>query len=541
MSPADIDPESLSSIFGTDDPMAFGTLLGDDIPETNLDDGFDPWGDLSDSAAAVPQALTSTPDNVQTPAAAAAERRSTLKTPVVGIRDQLDAEAAVPEFEDLADLGFSARPVTLQQLNLADPSYVEGMSDAPLADEYVSFDDIGSNDEDSSDDEAVGLTFGGHDDADPGSHGPVGLEHLVAGSAEVETDPIGIRGGDEFFDDFSIDVDDFAADAQEEPATVDLNDATAIPLEEEAAPAAADELGFDLDDGDLGFDLDDGDLGFDDGDLGFDDGDDGDNGDDDRDHAAGYASADPVFVAELADEELDFESALESREFQRVELDEAAFDDDGNDSRAAMLFGANEEINTPRVDPVLLNETRPAEPIDEDDELFGDDHDDDIGEIDLHLPKWSPLQGQQATEAVGLITGGVDDLLAQAESLLRRSRFEDANDLLNAALDRNPNHTAAAAMKAEVALHMDEAAFEVLGGMDGHPRLHIHPNDIVSLPIDSKGAYLLMQIDGEMTTADLLELSPMGHAATARLLAKFVADEVIVIVPPDPWDPRRPR
>ena len=235
---------------------------------------------------------------------------------------------------------------------------------------------------------------------------------------------------------------------------------------------------------------------------------------------------------------------MDSREFKRVELVEPAFDDDdGDDSRLAMILDQATQpppAPTPQ-EPTAHSAPAEAEEGDLDDELFGDDEDDDIGAIDLHLPRWSPLKGDQVTEAVSVVTGGIGDLLSQAESLLNRKRAQDAADLVQAALDQAPDNPRARAMLDDIGVQLDEEAFETLGDLDGYPKLRIHPNDIVSLAIDSKGAYLLMQIDGELTTSDLLELSPMGHAATARLLARFVTEEVIVVVPPDPWDPRRPR
>ena len=454
--PADIDPEDLENIFGTADPLAYGTeLSASDVPETSLDDGFDPWGDLSEDDE----------DIIAAEQVGEARQRASdaLQTPVVGIRDQLDAEAAVPEFEDLADLGFSARPVTIQQLNLADPSWSGDVEDEST--KYVSFDDLSVEDdattpampdeEEPSDyinlDDLPELDLHA-DDVHANQTGPAhrALDQLLADPAPGDALP----ASDHSQFDFSIDVDELATQQNDAP-TVDMSDS---------------------------------DVG-----LGQ--------------------------VSDLGDAELDFESAADSREIMRVRVPEGAFDDDGDD-----------EFD--------LADDPDADALEDDDEMFGDDPD-DIG-FDLHLPEWSPLIGDQATAAVNSVDG-VAALLLQASALLDRSRAQDADDLLNAALAQEPNHPEAALLKEQAAQRLDELAFEALGDLDGFPKLNIHPNEIVGLQIDSKGAYLLMQIDGEMTTADLLELSPMGHAATARLLARFLADEVIVVLPPEDWAPRRGR
>ncbi len=222
VTPFDIDPEDLSNIFSSSDPLAYGTELGDsDVPETSLDDGFDPWGDLSDEnqdAAKPLESDSGAPANqFQAPFASPQQRSAsdTLQTPVVGVRDQLAAEAAVPEFDDLADLGFSARPVTLQQLNYADPSYVEP-DPLDVAEDYVSFDDVAFHEQENpSGSETAPAGAMAESDAllgeGPESDDPepvIGLKQLAAGTSEVETNPM--DDDEDGFAEFAIDVDDLA-------------------------------------------------------------------------------------------------------------------------------------------------------------------------------------------------------------------------------------------------------------------------------------------------------------------------------------------
>lgn len=457
----DIEPEDLTNIFASGDPLAHGTEVeAAEIPETSLDEGFDPWSDLSDDEGELAAFEAGDPE-------LSARFADDLTTPVVGVRDQLAAEAAVPEFDVLADLGFSARPVTLEQLHVSDPSYVEG-SEIPGTDDYVSFDDLRVGD----------------DSVPPGMTPPpadVGLKQMTSGSAEVETSPLVPGGEASALDEFSIDVDEGAF--------------------EHAAPA---------NDGDStrpGHDSYDGAL---------------------IDQGAHTRELDPVELAaqsvlnlenvkDLGDSELDFESAGDSREIQRAALEEVAFDADEEDDDLDddSMFG------------------------DDDDAVFGDD--DDIGDIDLHVPEWSPLVNDAPTATLNPVATGYDTKIEHARHLLNEGRAGDACALLTQVLQGDPVHPEALTLRATAQEALEDMAFVALGDLDGYPRLRIHPNDIVKLDIDSKGAFLLMQIDGELTTADLLELSPMGRGPTAALLAQFVADEVIVILEPEPWDPRRPR
>ncbi len=121
----------------------------------------------------------------------------------------------------------------------------------------------------------------------------------------------------------------------------------------------------------------------------------------------------------------------------------------------------------------------------------------------------------------------LEALLNEAHNMRRLSRFEEAQKALDKLLKLEPAHEEVLDLVRRNRVALKEHFLKKLGDLDDTPRILISPDAMMEMGIDSRGGYLLSQIDGVSTFRDLIELSPMDSTDSARMLAWFMDAGII--------------
>ena len=188
---------------------------------------------------------------------------------------------------------------------------------------------------------------------------------------------------------------------------------------------------------------------------------------------------------------------------------------------------------------------RPAyrgEPIvDEDEQNTGDESEEAVGFEDSEVTAGSEeaptdfaTRGPGAdfvadTGASDLSTGAVK-LINEAEELYEDGRYESAKDIVSSVLENHPDSDRASElleMIEDAKGHTDPT--EQLGGLNQVPRREVSMAKVSSLDLDHRAGFVLSLVDGEVTFADILDLSSMSREETLDVLIDMYEADVISV------------
>ena len=133
------------------------------------------------------------------------------------------------------------------------------------------------------------------------------------------------------------------------------------------------------------------------------------------------------------------------------------------------------------------------------------------------------------TGASDLSTGAVR-LINEAEELYEDGRYESAKDIVSSVLENHPDSDRASDlldMIEEAKGHTDPT--EQLGGLNQVPRREVSMAKISSLDLDHRAGFVLSLVDGEVTFADILDLSSMSREETLDVLIDMYEADVISV------------
>ena len=84
-------------------------------------------------------------------------------------------------------------------------------------------------------------------------------------------------------------------------------------------------------------------------------------------------------------------------------------------------------------------------------------------------------------------------------------------------------------MSSEVAFSSKLEALQTarVGSLESAPRLAVEYDDLLLMPIDAQAMYLISQMDGMATIADLIDISGLGKKKIYALLTTLVDQGVI--------------
>jgi hypothetical protein len=121
------------------------------------------------------------------------------------------------------------------------------------------------------------------------------------------------------------------------------------------------------------------------------------------------------------------------------------------------------------------------------------------------------------------------ELLRQAQLMHKLSRYGDVDRALKRIFSSDPNNHGAQQLKLLNDISLEESLFHQLGDLDGRPSLGLEQSELMSMDIDSRGAFLLSRVDGEYTLRDLIELSPLSRLESAQIFVKFLDEGIIAL------------
>ncbi len=118
-------------------------------------------------------------------------------------------------------------------------------------------------------------------------------------------------------------------------------------------------------------------------------------------------------------------------------------------------------------------------------------------------------------------------LLRGARDLQELDDHSGALDLLTKALELDPLHKDALALREKSEGTLLGSYESKLGGMEHYPRVILKQDEIIWLNLDHRAGFVLAQIDGTVTYDDLFAICGMSRLDTARILAQLVEEGVI--------------
>jgi hypothetical protein len=133
------------------------------------------------------------------------------------------------------------------------------------------------------------------------------------------------------------------------------------------------------------------------------------------------------------------------------------------------------------------------------------------------------------TGASDLSTGAVR-LINEAEGLYEDGRYESAKDLVSSVLENHPDSDRAKELLANIEDakgHTDPT--EQLGGLNQVPQREVPMSRVSSLDLDHRAGFVLSLVDGEVTFADILDLSSMSREETLDVLIDMYEADVISV------------
>lgn len=117
--------------------------------------------------------------------------------------------------------------------------------------------------------------------------------------------------------------------------------------------------------------------------------------------------------------------------------------------------------------------------------------------------------------------------LERAQVLRRGGLHEEAARILEELQGIDPNNSQLRHLMQLNEQGMSQKFLVRLGNLEASPRLTADPGSLMGLGLDSRAGYLLTLIDGMSTYQDILELSPMSDEETAELLVYLLRENVI--------------
>jgi hypothetical protein len=122
-----------------------------------------------------------------------------------------------------------------------------------------------------------------------------------------------------------------------------------------------------------------------------------------------------------------------------------------------------------------------------------------------------------------------EQLMAAAREYAELGDFSNSLELVEQVLELNPTHEGA-----RLYLQRNEATLEKmyeskLGGLHNVPRQVIDANEVIWMSLHHRAGFILSQVDGSLTFADVLEVSGMPRLATLKILADLMTHGVIGI------------
>jgi hypothetical protein len=133
------------------------------------------------------------------------------------------------------------------------------------------------------------------------------------------------------------------------------------------------------------------------------------------------------------------------------------------------------------------------------------------------------------TGASDLSTGAVR-LINEAEELYEDGRYESAKDLVSSVLENHPDSERASELLDNIEDakgHTDPT--EQLGGLNQVPQREVPMSRVSSLDLDHRAGFVLSLVDGEVTFADILDLSSMSREETLDVLIDMYEADVISV------------
>jgi hypothetical protein len=133
------------------------------------------------------------------------------------------------------------------------------------------------------------------------------------------------------------------------------------------------------------------------------------------------------------------------------------------------------------------------------------------------------------TGASDLSTGAVR-LINEAEELYEDGRYESAKDLVSSVLENHPDSERARELLENIEDakgHTDPT--EQLGGLNQVPQREVPMSRVSSLDLDHRAGFVLSLVDGEVTFADILDLSSMSREETLDVLIDMYEADVISV------------
>ncbi|MDQ3266302.1 MAG: hypothetical protein M3Y59_22080 [Myxococcota bacterium] len=118
-------------------------------------------------------------------------------------------------------------------------------------------------------------------------------------------------------------------------------------------------------------------------------------------------------------------------------------------------------------------------------------------------------------------------LLRGARDLQELDDHSGALDLLGKALELDPLHKEALALREKSEGTLLGSYESKLGGMEHYPSVILKQDEIIWLNLDHRAGFVLAQIDGTVTYDDLFAICGMSRLDTARILAQLVEEGVI--------------
>lgn len=121
----------------------------------------------------------------------------------------------------------------------------------------------------------------------------------------------------------------------------------------------------------------------------------------------------------------------------------------------------------------------------------------------------------------------VPALLKEARAAAELGDFTGAVERCDRVLEIEPNSAPAQALREQAAATLIQMYESHLGGVAGVPEVIADPAEIIWLSLDSRAAFVLAQIDGQVSYDDLYSICGMTQLDTSRILAQLLDQKAI--------------
>jgi hypothetical protein len=163
------------------------------------------------------------------------------------------------------------------------------------------------------------------------------------------------------------------------------------------------------------------------------------------------------------------------------------------------------------------------------DQAVGETTDNRLLGSDLALndssPSGNPFRGDDATPAVG--DDQVESMLAGARQMHDRESFDASLWFCERVLSLQPDHLVASDLRQRNRLALQTEYEERLSDLRHVPVVQVPQHEVVWHRLDHRAGFLLSRIDGQMTYADILDISGMDRFETLRLLIQLLDEGVV--------------